>query len=123
MIESIMHPRVVLNGVGPDSAVMGRIHMRWSARPHLYPASRIHLGHAHVVEHLTILTMGTISVQRSDRKHPNVYTAPGFPRTLKIHMPATVWHQITALTEAYWECLFFDARPPGETAPFDAERG
>jgi quercetin dioxygenase-like cupin family protein len=117
-MESVLHPRVKLNGPGLEAAPYGRIGANWSARPHRYGAGEVHKGHSHVLEHVTFLQSGQISVKRNDREAPTVYVGP-----MWIEMPAQVWHEITAVTEALWWCVFFDHRSPGELAPFDAERG
>jgi hypothetical protein len=118
MREIPMFARVKLSGEGPEAAPYGRIGKRGSARPLRYDAGQTHRGHSHVTPHLTYLESGTISVKRRSRETPDVYTAP-----MWIDMPAEEWHEITAVTAAKWWCVFFDTRPPGETAPFDAERG
>lgn len=103
---------------GPESAPWGRIDQSWSARPHKYPAGQVHKGHSHIIDHVTFLESGSISVKRNDRSEPKEYVAP-----MWIFMPAEVWHEITAVTDAKWWCIFYDNRTPEETAPFDAERG
>jgi hypothetical protein len=109
--------RSELNFLGPEAAPSGRIAKSWSARPHRYKAGDVHTGHAHVIQHVTYLEAGTVSVKRSDREAPAVYSAP-----MWIEMPAAVWHEISAVTDAFWWCVFFDSRDPGEIAPFDAEQ-
>lgn len=118
MLETPLKTRAELDLAGPESAPYGRIGRNWSARPHRYGAGSVHEGHAHVIEHVTYLERGTISVKRNDREQPDVYTGP-----MWIEMPAEVWHEITAVTDTFWYCVFYDARPHGEAAPFDAERG
>jgi hypothetical protein len=118
VIEVPLVHRVELRRDGPEAAPWGRVGKSWSARPHRYSAGDVHRGHAHVIQHVTYLQSGQISIKRSDREAPTVYLAP-----MWVEMPAEVWHEITAVTEAFWWCVFFDSREPGETAPFDAERG
>jgi quercetin dioxygenase-like cupin family protein len=117
MQENPLVQRIELNRAGPEAAPWGRIGENWSARPHSYPKGCVHRGHAHVVEHVTYLEKGRISIKRDDRALPVEYAAP-----MWIEMPARVWHEITALEDSFWYCIFFDARPAGELAPFDAER-
>lgn len=117
--ESPLVHRVKLNEDGPESAPYGRIGNMWSARPHKYRAGSVHKGHHHITPHVTYLEEGTVSIKRNDRDQPKEYTGP-----MWIDMPAEIWHEITAKTDAFWWCIFFNnKKSEDKDAPFDAERG
>jgi hypothetical protein len=71
-----------------------------------------HEGHAHWIDHLTVILKGPVRIEWRDPESGeegviDVMTTPWF-----LNIPADRWHRFTALTEAgaEWACIFSGAQ-------------
>lgn len=69
-----------------------------------------HEGHAHWIDHLTIITKGPVRIDWTEGNESGSMEIHQTPWVL--NMPAERWHKFTALTEggAEWFCIFSGAQ-------------
>lgn len=91
-----------------DSGYVGDFAVRPMRARFGYP----HEGHAHWIDHLTIILKGPVRIEWNDQStgeagNIDVMTAPWF-----LNIPAERWHRFVPLTEAgaEWVCVFSGAQ-------------
>lgn len=71
-----------------------------------------HFGHAHKIDHVTMLFVGTIRLTvRESESGPVIrqaeYSAPSI-----IEVPAHEWHQVEPITDCEYACVFANPDAP-----------
>jgi hypothetical protein len=104
--------RTVIDRSNVAQAQHGAIGKMYFRRMSL-PKGGIHNGHAHFIDHVSIVYRGTVLIEWRNEKTGDtgemlVDVPPELIGGVKLNILADVWHKFTALSdqEVVWDCVF-----------------